>query len=176
MELKFLLLWSSLLISNSFLASFAAENATQSLTGIRLAEQQLISAASRGELNRIILLQSPLINMNAQDSEGITALMSATSHGCEAIVQLLLDNSSTDINVQDVAGFTALMLAAQNGHTEIVRLLLKKPGINVNVQNKKGETALLLAVLNWRRDIIQLLVPRSVLDDRMTHTLKQMGY
>ena len=61
-------------------------------------------------------------DINAKDSEGMTALMYAASSGQTNMVEFFLDKGA-DINAKDKAGHTALGNAIENGNAAIVQLL-----------------------------------------------------
>jgi len=106
----------------------------------------LMTMADQGCTEAVeLLLQQPSINVNLQDTQGITALMVAASRGHDKIVKMLLDHG-VDVNHQDIPQhFTALICASEKGHDKVVEILLDH-NANVNLQGNKGQTALLLAI------------------------------
>ncbi|KAH6906252.1 hypothetical protein BKA70DRAFT_1429679 [Coprinopsis sp. MPI-PUGE-AT-0042] len=105
-----------------------------------------------------------LININAPDSGGITALMRASS---EEEVALLLAHPKIKPNQVDYDGQTALMFASRRGSLEVVQVLLADPRVQVNLKSEVGKTALDIAEErrwgdDWPYDeIIELLCTRS---------------
>jgi hypothetical protein len=71
------------------------------------------------------------VEVNAQDVNGWTALISAAQSGHTDIVDLLLQHPDIDINIRDNHGWTALTRAVDGGHTESVRRLLRNEGIDM---------------------------------------------
>jgi hypothetical protein len=72
--------------------------------------------------------KGPGVNINAQDMNGITALMIAASKGYDRIVELLLENGAK-VNMQTKYGITAYMFAKERGFTNIL-VMLKAKGAN----------------------------------------------
>jgi ankyrin repeat protein len=97
------------------------------------------------------------IDVKAQNKDGITALMSATSKDIE-IVRILCKKPNIDVNAQSKDGrYTALMRAAIDGNDKCLLELCKIPGIGVNVKNKRGETALTLAEKYGHKKCVEIL-------------------
>lgn len=66
------------------------------------------------------IMSDRLMDVNARDKDGMTALMVASSGGNHKVVRLLLDRGA-DVAVQDNNGATALMMASTE---EVVNLLM----------------------------------------------------
>jgi ankyrin repeat protein len=105
-------------------------------------------------------------DVNEQNENGWTALLSATDRGYAAVVRTLL-NRGADVNAAcDCPGFqgggwTPLMIAALRGHTGIVQALLDK-GADVNAKSAtSGGTPLMAAVLGGSTDIVRVLLERG---------------
>ncbi len=79
------------------------------------AEDDLISAAGRGDISKIESLLADKVNVNARTTDvGMTALMFAATNGqIEAMQHLIAAHA--DVNMRGYKGVTALMLAAQRG-------------------------------------------------------------
>jgi len=69
-------------------------------------------------------------DVDVKDSNGLTALMWASSYGQVPTVQLLLKRGA-QVDFEGWEGETPLLLAAAGGHHEVVRLLLTE-GAAVN--------------------------------------------
>ncbi len=82
----------------------------------------LMRAARNGRVAVIRVLVRKKVDVNTQDSKGLTALHHAAEKGHEESVKLLLQNRA-DVNVKTSEGQTALQLAAERGHTGTVKLL-----------------------------------------------------
>lgn len=129
-------------------------------------QEEFMLATKKGDLatlTKLLALKdpktgNPLIDINAKDSNGDTALMLATKKGDIATLKALLTlkdpktgNPLIDVNEKDSNGDTALMLATRNGDLATLKVLLAlkgrdgKPIVDVNEKDNNGETALMLA-------------------------------
>ncbi|XP_025038905.2 ankyrin repeat domain-containing protein 33B [Pelodiscus sinensis] len=86
----------------------------------------LIVACYQGFVDIIIALaQCPHVDVNWQDNEGNTALITAAQAGHITITNYLLNYfPGLDIEKRNVFGYTALMKSAMQGRTECVRALM----------------------------------------------------
>ncbi|CAN9506141.1 unnamed protein product [Ophioblennius macclurei] len=86
----------------------------------------LLVACYQGFVDVVIALsQCPYLDVNWQDSEGNTALITAAQAGHITITNYLLNYfSGLDIERRNCHGFTALMKAAMQGRLECVRSLM----------------------------------------------------
>ncbi|KAM6970986.1 ankyrin repeat domain-containing protein 33B [Tautogolabrus adspersus] len=86
----------------------------------------LLVACYQGFVDVVIALsQCPYLDVNWQDSEGNTALITAAQAGHITITNYLLNfYSGLDIESRNCHGFTALMKAAMQGRLECVRSLM----------------------------------------------------
>ncbi|KAJ8376581.1 hypothetical protein SKAU_G00071610 [Synaphobranchus kaupii] len=86
----------------------------------------LIVACYQGYVDVVIALaQCPYIDVNWQDNEGNTALITAAQAGHITISNYLLNYySGLDIERRNCHGFTALMKAAMQGRTDCARALM----------------------------------------------------
>lgn len=99
----------------------------------------LMLAVRLGHVNIVMsLLQRDDIDVNHQDSSGITALYLATVKGSVYIVHLLLQQPGIDANRGDLmSGRSPLILAAERDNTSIVELLLRN-GADPLVKDRQG--------------------------------------
>lgn len=86
----------------------------------------LIVACYHGFVDTVVALaECPHVDVNSQDSEGNTALITAAQAGHATITNYLLNYfPGLDLERRNVFGFTALMKAAMQGRTECVRALM----------------------------------------------------
>ncbi|XP_035272069.1 ankyrin repeat domain-containing protein 33B isoform X1 [Anguilla anguilla] len=86
----------------------------------------LIVACYQGYVDVVVALaECPYIDVNWQDNEGNTALITAAQAGHITISNYLLNYySGLDIERRNCHGFTALMKAAMQGRTDCVRALM----------------------------------------------------
>lgn len=95
----------------------------------------------------------------------LIALLSATTYGCENIVDLLLKQQNIDVNIKSREDRrTALMLAIQHSRQNIANLLLKHQNINVNLLDYKERNALIYAAIRGNKEIFELLIKKGIDD------------
>ena len=116
-----------------------------------------------------------VVDINAADAEGTTALIGAALHGHSEVVTALCEAKDKDghsicaagINAVDNAGRTALYAASANGHLDIVttlRAVLNKDGFSaisangMNAASRTGRTALIGAALGGYTEIVTSLL------------------
>ncbi len=115
-----------------------------------------------GMVQRMLILNGGReANVNAQNNDGMTALMAAASSNDAEIVMHLLQTKGIDVNVKDKFGRTALFYAldfrnSYRGKSKveqiklagaqrwIVAALLQK-GAKVNIKDERGKTPLMMA-------------------------------
>lgn len=126
---------------------------------ISILVNELVKAAKHNQLGKInfILTYFPQI-INKRDSEGLTALITATVYGRMPIVERLLKVPGIDVNADDKEKGTALIAAVFNNHPAIMERLLQVSGININAQNNDGSTALIMAIEYNRTAIAERLL------------------
>ena len=116
----------------------------------------LVQAARTGNLSKIRSLLEEGIDINHQDHNGHTALITASSKGHKEIVQALLSQGAK-IDKKTNGGYTALISASHDGRTEIVQMLLAR-GAKINDSTDSGFTALIIASMFGRVEIVQILL------------------
>ncbi|XP_010845839.1 PREDICTED: ankyrin repeat domain-containing protein 33B [Bison bison bison] len=86
----------------------------------------LIVACYHGFVDTVVILaECPHVDVNWQDSEGNTALITAAQAGHVTITNYLLNYfPGLDLERRNAFGFTALMKAAMQGRTECIRALM----------------------------------------------------
>ena len=99
------------------------------------------------------------VDINAQASDGNTALMIASVNNKPDIVKFLLEHGA-DPNIKNDAGNTALyLLGAPSANKQILELLLSHDA-NPNVKMAGGKTPLFLATMRYNADpdLVKLLL------------------
>jgi hypothetical protein len=115
-------------------------------------------AASEGRRNTVeLLLGFESIEINAQDEDGRTALLSAARNGHVGVMEILISTNRMDVNLKDKYGCTALMWATKFLHYEVVKLLLRTKGVDILAEDNLGKSALIHAAEANSKDIQQLL-------------------
>lgn len=112
---------------------------------------QWFKAAKKGDIDTMQKLM-PKVGINAQDSDGRTALIWAAYKGHENVVKLLLESPGININLRDRTGYSAIKAAASNGRENVIKLLLTIPEIDINSLNE----ALIVAI--GYENIVKLLL------------------
>ncbi len=100
-----------------------------------------------------------LLNLNRQDSHGMTALHWAAAQGHDNIVRLLFDYGA-NINIPNAEGNTPLHIVARNGNLSMVKLLLEL-GADATLVNRDGQTPLALA-RQYRHPDVAVFLKREV--------------
>ena len=83
----------------------------------------LLTVSSKGDVKSVKAMLETGANPNAQDIDGLTALMYATRKDKAEVVNLLLSKGA-DPNLRDSSGWTALMYAAKKNYLNCAKLLL----------------------------------------------------
>ena len=122
-------------------------------------QESLISwFASQQNLEMIQLLTEFGADVNATNSEGITALMVAAAKGCVPIVQCLVNNGAA-LNASDSKGSTALVFAAKWGFLSVVSILLSYEWPTAGCQLRStAQEALIVAAREGHQDILETLL------------------
>jgi len=103
-----------------------------------------------------LLARFDIIDINAKDRAGFTALIYACSNGWLKIVDFLI-NHGADIEIKDnQRGETALFFAVRSNNINIVNLLLSC-GANKNATDKKSETVYRIAQNKNMINILMML-------------------
>ena len=104
----------------------------------------LVLACSRGARDRQLDVVRALLgarrkpNVNAQNANGMTALICATTFGHVGIVQTLLQHTPAPLlDVQDNDGMSALMHAVSQSSMEIINMLMRQsPRPSMDLETK----------------------------------------
>jgi hypothetical protein len=106
------------------------------------------------------------LNVNNQNRDGYTALISACSDGLTEMALELLKVDGLDVNVQDSRGGTALIWACCNGHADTALALLRDPRVNRYIR-VRGFNALALAYQNGLTAVVTRFKALDRGDERM---------
>lgn len=123
----------------------------------RKQEEELVSAATNGNIETLKKLIKQKVNVNAKVYwKGESALYNAAYTGDINIIKLLVENGA-DINIKTYKGFTPLMAAIYKSNLNVIKYLLSKHA-SVNIADYNGETPLMYAVSQNSSQIIELLI------------------
>ena len=149
-------------------SSLTSEQAQEELKRLGISSDtyndNLLSAAKKGEAHILTLLITAGADVNVADDFGFTPLYWAAYNGHTECVRLLLAAPGIDVNKTNQNGDTPLICAAGMGHTECVRLLLAAPGIDVNKPEKNGWTPLIGAANMGHTECVRLLLAAPRID------------
>jgi len=95
--------------------------------------EDLCRAVRSGDIERVRLLVSAGVDVNAKDKDGNTALHVAAGNGHAEIVELLIAKGA-DVNAQGYFGRTPLHRASAADHKKIAELLIAS-GAEVNAKD-----------------------------------------
>jgi ankyrin repeat protein len=126
---------------------------------LKFTTEDYVRSAGLGDMKALSLFLDAGIDPNAVNSDGITALIAAATHGRIAAVKFLLDHNA-DPNAAGKSGQTPLMAAAENNHAEILQLLLDHRA-NPVAKDHNGWSALLKAVYRNNVACVQILAERD---------------
>nr|KYP66641.1 hypothetical protein KK1_012942 [Cajanus cajan] len=116
----------------------------------------LHTLAACGEFYLLDSLLKHNVDINAVDTDGLTALHRAIIGKKQAITNYLLRNSANPF-VQDKEGATLMHYAVLTASTQTIKLLLLY-NVDINLQDNNGWTPLHLAVQAQRTDLVKLLL------------------
>lgn len=123
--------------------------------------QELLVAASSGDVARIEALLAAGADHAAADEAGETALMHAAHNGHVAAVETLIA-AGADVNAKSPQGWTALAKAAYNGETERgyveVLEILHEAGASLDERIFFGITPLMLAAGGGDASVVEWLI------------------
>lgn len=112
-------------------------------------------------IQELIRLRADVINLNAQDAKGVTALCFAVLQNQPACIEVLL-RSGANPNIGTINpecyGFTPLHIAAKINHTACVATLIQHSSTKINACAKKNLTPLHLAAQYDATNSIQKLL------------------
>lgn len=119
----------------------------------------LIVACYHGFVDTVVVLaECPHVDVNWQDSEGNTALITAAQAGHATITNYLLNYfPGLDLERRNVFGFTALMKAAMQGRMDCIRALMLA-GADVHARDpRRGMSPQEWAAYTGRLEAVRLI-------------------
>ena len=119
-------------------------------TGLMFAAKKAHSVCMKG-----LLLSGA--NINAEDNDGLTALIICSAVGNKECLEILLQNGADLTRRSKECGMNALMEASHAGHTECVKLLLEYGAIP-SERDKFGGTSLHFACGEGHLEVAKILV------------------
>lgn len=125
----------------------------------------LMYASLGDQLSMIRFIHNAVDNtafLDAQSTNGWTALMIASAKGFKNSVRLLIELGA-DPSLEDAYQWSPLMRAIDNRHMGVVIYLLSLDQVDVNAVNENGSTAVHIAALKNDLQTIELLLGRPEL-------------
>ena len=116
----------------------------------------LIVAASKGYDEEVLRLLNKGAEIDAETTEGVTALMYAVQNGYENVVKILLLNGA-DPDLKPYNGPPALIVAISNNNAAITEMLIRR-GADINLQDHDGRNALMHATAYGNVQIVDMLI------------------
>lgn len=132
-------------------------------------DQQMISAAKKGDVARVENLLTQGADVNAREKNGqltlrrCTALMWASYNGHMPVVAMLLAYGA-DVAAGDDNQRTALIMAAERGHQDIAQRLLVA-GADIRAVSKQKDTVLIAAARGGHETTVKWLLEKGVAVD-----------
>lgn len=105
--------------------------------------------------------------LDAQSTNGWTALMIAAAKGFDQTVSLLVELGANP-SLADGYQWSPLMRAIDNHHASVMRYLVSLSQVDINAVNENGSTALHIAVLKQDVEAVTHLLNRSELRTDIT--------
>jgi hypothetical protein len=116
---------------------------------------ELLRVAESGDVDELSRLLPRVVDINARNRHGMTALMKAAFCGHEPVVRVLLEHGA-DPNLMRNDSFTALALAAFFGYGEVVKTLIEF-GARTEVVTRAGASARAWARARTYEDVARCL-------------------
>lgn len=101
-----------------------------------------------------------VLDINAINEVGMTALIIASVGGHADVVSILIQNEAR-VNVQAIDGSTAIVRACKLKHSAVAILLITSSICMLDKQDSLGLTALIVSVMNGLEEVATLLVKNS---------------
>ena len=116
----------------------------------------LMISASQGDLQSFKDLMAYGADINAQNKQGMTALLYALRANHRDLVKEILTLNDTDVNISNILGQSPLYWAAYIGDDIVVNALLTL-GADYNKKTNNNQTALQIAKLNNRTKVVRVI-------------------
>ena len=107
--------------------------------------QQLIDAATQGNIERVGALLDQGVLVDSRDGYQYTPLIWASFRGHRAVAALLCDRGA-DVNAENALGSTPVTRASYRGHLDTLQLLVSR-GADIHHRDQFGHSSLLYAAL-----------------------------
>ncbi|HEX5688691.1 MAG TPA: ankyrin repeat domain-containing protein [Roseiflexaceae bacterium] len=123
---------------------------------------QLHTAAERGDTTAVLNLLAAGAHVDAQDERGRTAVLAAT-HGHHADTVRALIEAGADINLRDNRNDNVLLYSGAEGLLDIVRLAVAA-GADTRLTNRYGGIAIIPAAERGHVEVVRELLTTSDID------------
>ena len=128
--------------------------------GIAYTANAFVDSASAGNLAVVKLFVQAGMDIDATDSNSVTALLVASVWDHLAVVQYLVEQGA-DVNFRNTNGTTALHEAAALGHLEVVKYLVGQGADITATDNNDVWTPLHSAAYSGRLEVVKYLVEQG---------------
>jgi uncharacterized protein len=156
MQAKFLRLWSlAIIVALSLLGCTRQED-------VQTMNNNLISAAERGDTAGMRQLLQDGANIDARDQRGRTPVMAAT-HGNRVDTVAALIQAGADINIRDNQLDNPFLYAGAEGLLDILKLTIAAKA-DTKLTNRFGGTALIPAAERGHVAVVEELLTRTDVD------------
>ena len=121
-----------------------------------MSDVEFVKLCEKGTAQEIRTELFKKANPNAEDDDGVTALMRAAKYNTPDVVSILL-KAGADVNAKHDEGTTALMWAAAYNTPEVISVLLKARA-DLNAKHDDGYTALMFAAAYNTPEAVSVLL------------------
>jgi ankyrin repeat protein len=127
-------------------------------------DTRLADAVQNKDLASVRALLKQRVNVNAQQADGMTALLWA-AHNDDTEAAKLLIAAGADAKLGNRYGIVPLAEAATNGSAAMTELLLKA-GADPNATLPESDTILMLAARTGNADVVRMLIDKGAVVDQ----------